>query len=150
MPKRSASSITITVALGTSTWSGTATLIATAVSTGLLGGVAYLLLRPLLRGPAWARGLEFGVVTFVIAGTLVLDGDYEFFRFVSTWVAVLSFAALYPLYGLVLGVVAGRIAPPPPDHRWPRLTAVASAAFAVWIAVEGVGTLRQLRVTYFT
>ena len=132
------------------TWSGTSNLIATAMFTGVLGGVPYLVLRPLLRGPAWVRGLEFGVLTFVIAGTVVLDGDYEYFRYVSTWIAVLSFAALYPLYGLVLGVVAGRIAPSPLVHHWPRLTAVASAALAVWVAVQALSTLGDLRVTYFT
>ena len=131
------------------TWSGTWNLVTTALSYALLGGLPYLLVRPLLRGGEALRGLEFGVLAFVLGGTVVLDDSYEYVRFVSTWIAVLAFASLYPLYGVVLGAVAGRIAPSPRTHHWPRVTAAASLVLALFAAVQAVGIVGHLRRVYF-
>jgi hypothetical protein len=132
------------------TWSGTSYILATAIVVGVFGALLYLPLRPLLRGGPALRGLEFGFLAFVAFGGLVLDGSYEYVRFVSTWVAVAAFAAIYPWYGLVLGVVAGRVAPAPAIHHWPRATAVASAALGVAAVIGAVDYGRQLRFEYFT
>jgi hypothetical protein len=53
-----------------------------------------------------------GLLLLLAFGSDVLDGSYEFSRFVSPRVSVPAFAALFLLYGLVVAFVADVIAPP--------------------------------------
>lgn len=137
--------------VGRLTLSGTASLVTEGVFFGVLGGAFYLVLRPLLpRRRSWLRGLSYGLGVFVVFDEVVLDGSYEYFRFVSTWVAVAMFAALYPLYGVVVAAVADRIAPPPlVDDGRRRSVRVARAVLLVLGVVGLASAVEDVRRTYF-
>ena len=133
------------------TSSGTMAIVVEALFLGILGGWVYFLLRPLLVGPTLARGVEFGALLLVVFGSVVLDGDYEFTRFVPAWQSVSAFAALYVLYGVVVALIGDRAAPVSrraasgPGHWAHR---VGTVAVAIAFAVATVGFVEGLRFRY--
>jgi hypothetical protein len=94
------------------------------------------------------KGVFFGLTLLVIAGPVVLDGNYEYFRSINTWLAVALFAVLYPLFGAVIGFLAERWAPQPSGPPGNRIVAVAGwAVLAVVVfrgAVSGYARLRDV------
>lgn len=95
--------------VGSVTAEGTLTLVSEGMFYGLAGGVLYLLVRRWMPGSGLGKGLAFGVFLLVVGAPVVLDGNYEYFRYVSTWVSVSLFALLYPLYGLVVSPLTERL-----------------------------------------
>ena len=133
------------------TVAGTVNLVVQGLFFGIVGGVLYVLVRSLLVGPTPARGALFGIVLLAIGGSAILDGNYEYSRFVSTWVSVSAFASLYVLYGVVVAVVADAVARRlPPSHQpWRRLARrAASAALLVGVALAAVQLVQDLRFRY--
>jgi hypothetical protein len=130
------------------TLEGTLSLVLQGTMVGGFGGLLYLALRPLLRGPTSARGLEFGALTLFTMGTLVLDGSYEYSRYVSTWIAVVAFAALYPFFGVLVAVLADRFVRPSPPHR-PTASAIGSTVLALATVAASLRFAAGLRFVYF-
>jgi hypothetical protein len=134
--------------VGRWTIDGTFDVVAQAMVVGVLGGAVYLAVRSSLgRRP----GLIYGFLLLAVFGPVVLDGSYEYFRFVSTWAAVAMFAALYPLYGLVVAVVADRLAPPPTGvNRSPLRRRLVRAAVVSITVAGALGSAGQLRADYLS
>ena len=129
------------------TLEGTLSVVTQGISGGILAGVLYLPLRRFMGGRPLTRGVVFGVLVLVWMGGAVLDGSYEYARFVSPSVSVSAFAALFPLYGIVVAATADAIAPMGPP-RLPRWRPAGQALIAL-AAVAGAWQLvRDLRFRY--
>jgi hypothetical protein len=126
------------------TYQGTLAVILTGAIYGSPGGALYVLVRNGLGPWRALRGLAFGAVLLSVFGAVVLDGSYEFSRFVSPAVSVAAFAALYPLYGIAAAFVADAIAPPRPiaHPRWRVAAAVALGLGGAAGAWQLAGDLR--------
>lgn len=125
--------------IGRWTLEGTLALVTEGAFMGISGGLLYLLVRRWVPGTGWRKGLAFGALLLVLGGPLVIDGDFEFFRYVSPWISVGLFALLFPLYGLVISPLTERLArrvPGPPRNRLVRWTGYAvldaTVAWALW------------------
>ncbi len=134
--------------VGQITLSGTTQLMFEGMFTGIPGALVYLLARRWVPGRGVGKGLAFGLILLVVAAPAVLDGDYEYFRYVSPRISVPLFALLYPLYGVVVAPLTerlGRGAQGPP-----RNGAVAGAGYVllagvlVWSAVRDFFLLRDV------
>ena len=132
---------------GAWTLEGTLTVVTTGMFFGLPGGTLYLLARSGLGSRSKVRALAFGALVLVGFGDVVLDGSYEFSRFVSPTISVAAFAALYPLYGIVVALVADAVAPPGPT-RHPRWRAAAAVALALAGAAGALQLGANLRFRY--
>lgn len=95
--------------VGRITADGTLSLLMEGVFYGIPGALVYLLVRRWMPSHGWLKGLAYGVFLLIVAGPVVLDGNYEFFRYVPAWVSVGLFALLYPLYGLVVAPLTERL-----------------------------------------
>lgn len=95
--------------VGRITAGGTLTLVIEGLFYGVPGAIVYLLVRRWLPGHGVRKGLAYGFFLLIVAGSTVLDGNYEFFRYVSTWVSVGLFALLFPLYGIVVAPLTERL-----------------------------------------
>jgi hypothetical protein len=116
---------------------------------GIAAALVYLVVRRWVPGRGVVKGVVFGLGLLVIAGPVVLDGNYEYFRYISTWQAVALFAALYPLFGAVIGFLAERWAARPQGPPDNRLVAVAGwAVLAVILVRGGVTGYLRLRDVY--
>jgi hypothetical protein len=129
------------------TLGGTVTLVLTGVVFGFFGGAAYLALRPFLPGPSAVRGLLFGVLVLEAFGTVVLDGGYEYTRFISKWVAVSAFAGVYVVYGLVVALVVDLVALPRPGVSR-RLLLVSRLVVGATAIAGGWSLTRAISVRY--
>lgn len=120
--------------IGTITAEGTLSLMSQGMFFGFAGGLFYVLVRRWMPGTGLRKALAFGVFLLVVGGGAVLDGDYEYFRYVSTWLSVSLFALLYPLFGLIASPLTerlGRGRQGPPENRvvaWTGYLAVAALA----------------------
>ncbi len=119
---------------------GTLSLMSEGMFYGVAGAVLYLVVRRWMPGSGLLKGLAFGVYLLVVAAPVVLDGNYEYFRYVSAWVSVSLFALLYPLYGLVLAPLTewlGQGMRGPPRHR--------GIAWAGYLVLGAVGAQALVR-----
>ena len=86
------------------------------VPSGLLGAIllagVYSVVRSSLSGPAWQRGLKFGViaVVFFIVNVLGYRGVFDLPDQIWVWWVIGSVVSNL-IAGLVLGVVAQKLAP---------------------------------------
>jgi hypothetical protein len=86
---------------------GTLTLVSFVTLVGVVGGLLYLVVRPLL--PVIRRAELWGLVTGVIGGSIVVSSDGVDFRVLgSRWVSVAVFVALLGLYGWAVSRLAER------------------------------------------
>ena len=129
---------------GSWTFLGTLSVVMEGAFAGLSGGVLYMVLRPFLGPTTLLRGVSAGLLSLAAFGAVILDGDYEFSRFVSPAVSVAAFAALFPLYGITVAFVADAIAPPRPmrHHRVRVVGSVMILVAAIAAAWQLAGTLR--------
>ncbi len=96
--------------VGSITLEGTLSLAVEGAFYGVPGALLYLIVRRWMPWDGFPKGLAYGCFMLIVAGPVVLDGrNYEFFRYVPTWVSVGLFALLYPLYGLVVAPVTERL-----------------------------------------
>lgn len=86
------------------------------IVTGLVGAFIgagiYSVVRPSLAGPAWQRGLKFGVIAalFALVNALGYRGVFNLPDNIWQW-WIIDSAILHLAGGIVLGVVAEKIAP---------------------------------------
>lgn len=102
---------------------------------GLFGGLFYAAARPWLAGGAVRRGLLFGLLMLAAAGWTVFDPhNVDFGLFGPALLNVVMFAALFPLFGLVVGPLSDRLdrtLPRPVVGRRPPATHLAAYALVV-------------------
>lgn len=106
--------------VGQVTASGVGVLISEGIFLGIPAAVVYLVVRRWIPGRGVRKGVAFGLVLLVVAAPVMLNGNYEFFRYVSAWISVPLFALLYPLYGVVVSPLTerlGRGTQGPPRNR---------------------------------
>ena len=88
-------------------------LLATGVLAGVLGVLVYLVIRPLLLGPAWVRWASCGLWAAVVVGTLLIHTDgVDFTLLGPRWLSIALFVALPGLYGLLIGPAVDRATRP--------------------------------------
>ena len=127
--------------VGETTLAGTLNLVAQGVGFGIFGGILYLMVRRWVPGTGVVKGLVFGIGLLLLAGTVVLDGNYEYYRYIKAWQAYALFAVLIPAFGLVLSLVTERLAG---DSPYPRHGVIGIAGQAVLLAlvlVAGANTI---------
>ncbi len=136
-----------TAIVGRVTVVGTLNIVVEGMFLAIPAAVLYLLVRRWVPGRGAMKGLLFGLLLLLVAGSAVLDGNYEYFRSISTWRAVAMFAALYPLFGVVLGFLAERWVKRPQGAPGNRVVAVAGwgglTVVAMLGALEGYANLRD-------
>ena len=112
---------------------------------GTLGGLLYMALRPWLPASRRRRGLLFGAVLLATCGAGVIEGDNaDFHRFGDPFVNIVLFAALFPLFGVLVAPLADgadRVFPTIPPRR--RIRPATIAAY-VLLAVGGLLALLML------
>ena len=80
------------------------------VFTGIFGGLVYVLVRRWVPGSGVWKGLAFGGILFLLVGFDILDKDnVDFTLFGPPLLAVVLFALLFPLYGLLLSLTVERL-----------------------------------------
>lgn len=88
---------------------------------GVMGGLAFLALRPWLADAGRWKGLLFGVLILAMAGWTIIEGDNpDFGLFGPRALNVAMFAALFILFGVLLAPLFGwvdRTLPKPPFRR---------------------------------
>jgi hypothetical protein len=132
---------------GVTTLGGTMNLAIEGALLGVAGSLFYLVVRPWLPGRPLVRGLLFGLLLLLAVGTLVLDGDYEYYRYVSPAVSVSLFALLFPLYGAVLAWLIERWDRDRPQFTgWPLR--IGRGLLGVLAITTGLNLLDQLRIEY--
>jgi hypothetical protein len=129
--------------VGQRTLSGTLKLLSNAPFFAIPGAIVYLILRRWVPGRGAVKGLVFGVFILLMFGDSILDGDYEYFRYVSPAITVPMFATVFPVYGAALASLAERWAGPSP---WPPRRRVTIVGQVVLGALFIVGAL-HLRET---
>jgi hypothetical protein len=134
--------------VGQFTADGTLWLAVEGVFYGLPGAVLYLIVRRWMPGDGLLKGLAYGGFLLIVAGPVVLDGNYEFYRYVPTWVSVGLFALLFPLYGLVVAPLTERLGGAtggPPHHpavAWFGYSVLGGVL--VWSLIRDVHLLRDV------
>ena len=128
---------------------GTAFVLFVGAFSGILGGFAYVAVRRWLPGSTFVKGLTFGLLLLVVAGTTVIEGDNrDFTRFVSPYLAVGLFAVLFILFGLLVAGLVERLAGSAVvvrSRRWVtvggRAALAALASFRLLIDVDALSTI---------
>ena len=73
------------------------------------------------------------------------DGDYEYYRYIQAWQAYALFALLFPVYGVVIGLVAERLAGKPAYSPHRVVGIVGQVALGAIALLSGIGLLQDLR-----
>jgi hypothetical protein len=95
--------------VGEITTAGTIALITAGVAIGMLGALTWLVTRRWIPGRRWGKGLLFGFVLLCLGGGFLIDpknADFAHLRPAS--LAVMMFALLFPLFGLLFVPLAER------------------------------------------
>jgi len=134
---------------GQVTVSGTLSIVVTGVFFGVAGALLYLLVRRWVPGRGALKGLVFGLGLLLVGGSAVIDGNFEFFRYTRPWLSVAMFAALYPLFGVVLAFASERWARRPQGRPSNTAAAVVGWAILGLVVLRGaVESYEQLRDVY--
>jgi hypothetical protein len=90
--------------IGQVTLLGTLSLIALAAIFGVVGAVAYALVRPWLIGPAWFRNLTCAVGAGAVVGSALIHADgIDFVVLKPAWLAIALFVAIPACFGALIG-----------------------------------------------
>jgi hypothetical protein len=133
--------------VGRFTMEGTLSLAIEGMFFGVPGAVFYLIVRRWIPGLGVMKGLVFGLVLLVVGAPAVLDGNYEYFRYVSEWIAVALFSLLYPLFGVVVSPLTERLgrgaSGPPRNRSLARFGYLLLGGTLVWGLVNSLAALRH-------
>lgn len=78
----------------------------------LIWGAGFALVRPMLRGPFWMRGIEFGVVAWLIVMATVLAASARgMLHLGSGLTGPLAVLTVHLVYGALLGGIYGLLMP---------------------------------------
>ncbi len=99
--------------IGQFTLGGTYNLVTIGAVVGFIGAVAYVGVSPWLIGPVWFRRLTVGLAAGAVGGALLIHSDGIDFRVLEPLTfAVALFVGLPLLVGVLLAIVADRVAVP--------------------------------------
>lgn len=127
--------------VGRFTLDGTVFLIMAGAFLGLLAGAGYIVVRRWMPGTGLQKGLAYGVFLLVAAGSATIDGDnFDFARFVSPALSILSFAVLFVLFGVIEAWIAERT--PAGPARPPANRAIALSGYALLGGLFAYGGVR--------
>ena len=132
--------------VGETTLAGTLNLVAQGVGFGIFGGILYLFVRRWVPGKGVVKGLVFGCGLLLLAGPVVLDGNYEYYRYIEPWQAFVLFALLIPIYGVVASLVTERLAgrsPYPPNRAIGIAGQVILLVLVILAGAQSLGTIRE-------
>ncbi len=95
---------------------------------GALGGLVYITMRKWIPGQGLLKGLAFGTLLLMTFGSLVINSDnVDFFKFGNPSINVLMFALLFPMFGILVHLLAATL-----DRLIPT---VRSGLGRVWMSV---------------
>jgi hypothetical protein len=78
----------------------------------LIWGAGFALVRPMLRGPSWVRGIEFGLVAWLIVMATVLAACARGSLHLGSGLAgPLAVLTIHLVYGALLGGIYGLLIP---------------------------------------
>ena len=97
--------------IGEVTWTGTVRVLQSGLTVGIVGGLLYLAVRPLLPGSSRARSVLFSVWLLLVPGAL-FTSDVEFALLDNPFLGMAFFVPVFVLFGLAL---------PPLVDRWDGL-----------------------------
>ena len=104
------------------------------LTTGITGGLIYVIIRRWLPGGGALKGLAFGLVLLCFSGIIVFDSDnIDFALFGPRPLSVGLFALLFPLYGVVLSLLVERF-----DRYVPPLFSRSSITVAGYLLLAGL------------
>lgn len=99
--------------IGAVTLAGTYNLLLLGGAVGIIGAVAYRLVKPWLIGPLWFRRLTVGLAAGAVGGASLLHADgVDFTALRPTWLAVGLFIALPLQFGVLIGSIVDSVARP--------------------------------------
>ncbi len=119
--------------VGKITADGTVSLVVfVGIFAGVLGGLLYVAMRRWVPGSGLWKGLAYGVILFLLFGSIVIDKhNTDFMRLGPRPVSVTFFALLFPLYGTLLSPLVERFdRHVPQSFRRPTVTAIGYFALA--------------------
>jgi hypothetical protein len=133
------------------TMAGTLGLVATAMFLAPVILLLYAVVRPVLPIRRWARLAASAVLFTVVGFPLTIDPEsYELYRYVSPWTAIALFAALLPIGGIVMTLLAEAGGPPRSVRVQPAAVDVVWSGLVVGltllVAVLDVVSLTRLPV----
>ena len=127
--------------VGEISFGGTLFLLIAGAILGAVGGLSFMAIRRLLPWTGWARGLAFGLLLLGVFGRLIIDpNNFDFDVLDPAALAVVLFAAIFILYGLLLVPILERLEPSirrAPPWLWMPLLAV----ILLPLLLSGVGGL---------
>ena len=97
--------------VGEITLGGTIAILVTGIVLGIFGALGYVALRSWLPAGGGYRSLVFIAIVLGFGLFLTIDGNQGDFVFVDTAVSIVSFAAVFLLYALVVPPLVDRLAP---------------------------------------
>lgn len=99
--------------IGEVTLAGTYNLLALGGVVGIIGAVAYRLVKRWLIGPVWFRRLTVGLAAGAVAGAGLIHADgVDFTLLQPTWLAIGLFIALPVQFGALIGCFVDSVARP--------------------------------------
>ncbi|MCA1711905.1 MAG: hypothetical protein LC789_09875 [Actinobacteria bacterium] len=129
--------------VGRFTLEGTASLVVNgALFYGATGAIVYLVVRRWMPGRGAVKGLVFGAFMLVFAGRAVIDGSYEYVRYIPPGVARVSGRGLlHPALGLPLLLSCSSVRAP----RYGRCGASTCVALAPMLCGGHTGAAERWR-----
>ncbi len=137
--------------LGDLTFEGTLALAVFAgLLPGIVAGLAFVAARPWLAPLGGWGGLVYGLVLLASVGPVVLEPfNFDFRKFGSSPVNVLTFALLFPLFGIALSALSGpveRRVGAPRSWIW-EIVAIAGGLLAALVLFVIAATLLSVLTT---
>lgn len=119
--------------VGRVTAGNTAFVVVVGGMVGILGGLLYMGLRRWLPGTGAGKGLMYGLVLLLMAGSAVIQGtNPDFGRLGSPALNISIFASLFILFGMIVAPLAERLDRSFPVPSW-RFTSLVAYAVALVI-----------------
>lgn len=85
---------------------------------GLIWGACFPVVRPLLRGPTWARGVEFGFLAWLVVMVTVMPFTHGgLFGLDLGFAAPAVTLAAHVVYGALVGAIFVALDPHDTDHH---------------------------------
>ena len=108
------------------------------LSTGVIGGLVYVIVRRWLPGGGFLKGVVFGIILLCFFGAIIFDPDnidfaIDFALFGPRYLSVALFALLFPLFGVVASLFVERF-----DRYVPPLFTRLSVTVLGYLMIAGI------------
>lgn len=136
--------------MGRFTLSGSLNLMVVGLAFGLLSGVLYLLLEPLLIGPGWFRTLSLSVGAGTVAATQLVHSDGVDFRLLEPLALAVAMFVLLPMLHIALverwAVRIRRVNGVPARQAGPTIGWILRGLLAVWFVFAVASVIGDVQV----